>query len=45
VTEGFHGLGRILRDEDGLIQLVQVTELVPPEVLSSLRRSAVEQTG
>ena len=45
VTEGFRGLGRILRDEDGLIQLVRVTELVPADVLASLRRGAVEEPG
>lgn len=44
-TEGFSGLGRILRDGEGLVQLVDVTALVPDEVLASLRRQAVEGAG
>jgi len=44
-TEGFRGLGRILRDAEGLLQLVQVKELVPADVLASLRRRAVEEAG
>lgn len=44
-TEGFQGLGRILRDNDGLVQLVEVHELVPADVLAALRISAVEEAG
>jgi chemotaxis-related protein WspB len=44
-TEGFRGLGRILRDEDGLIQLVQVKELVPSDVLASVRRDGAKELG
>ncbi len=44
-TDGFGGLGRILRDGDGLVQLVEVDELVPADVLASLRRKAVEGSG
>jgi chemotaxis-related protein WspB len=39
-TEGFGGLGRILRDSGGLLQLVQVAELIPPEVLAAVVRDA-----
>lgn len=39
-TEGFQGLGRILRDEHGLLQLVEVAELVPAEVLAAVVRDA-----
>ncbi|MDF1700146.1 MAG: chemotaxis protein CheW [Planctomycetota bacterium] len=39
-TEGFGGLGRILRDPDGLLQLVEVRELIPPAVLAAVVRDA-----
>ena len=42
-TEGFQGLGRILRDEDGLIQLVHVADLVPADLLAAVCRAAGEQ--
>jgi len=44
-TEGFRGLGRILHDDDGLLQLVEVADLVPADVLAGLRRKAVEGAG
>ncbi|MDA1194773.1 MAG: chemotaxis protein CheW [Planctomycetota bacterium] len=34
------GLGRILRDKDGLVQLVQVRDLIPPETLATVVRAA-----
>ena len=39
-TPGVGGLGRILRDGGGLLQLVEVGEIIPPDVLASLRRAA-----
>ncbi len=39
-TEGFGGLGRILRDRDGLVQVVQVGELIPQDVLAAVIRDA-----
>ncbi len=39
-TEGFSGLGTILRDADGLLQLVEVADLVPAEVLAAIVRDA-----
>jgi chemotaxis-related protein WspB len=42
-TEGIGGLGRILRDADGLVQLVEVRDLVPAEVLAAVRREAREE--
>jgi len=39
-TPGVRGLGKILKDAKGLVQLVYVDELVPPEVLASLAREA-----
>ncbi len=44
-TEGFDGLGRILRDADGLVQLVAVEELVPADVLQALRLQASGEAG
>ena len=40
VTEGFQGLGRILRDGDGLVQLVEVRQRVPADVLAAVVRDA-----
>ena len=37
-TPGIRGLGKILQDASGLVQLVYVEELVPPDVLASLVR-------
>lgn len=39
-SEGVRGLGRILRDEGGLVQLVDVSQLIPEEVLSAVVRDA-----
>ena len=39
-TEGFSGLGRIFRDGDGLLQLVEVNDLIPAEVLAAVVRDA-----
>lgn len=39
-TPGVRGLGKILSDAKGLVQLVYVDELIPPEVLASLTREA-----
>ncbi len=44
-TAGFRGLGRILRDDEGLLQLVEVADLVPADVLAGVRRKAVEGAG
>lgn len=35
-TPGVGGLGRILRDEGGLLQLVEVRDLVPADVLAAM---------
>jgi chemotaxis-related protein WspB len=35
-TEGVSGLGRILHDEDGLLQLVAVRDLIPADVLAAM---------
>ena len=39
-TPGIHGLGKILQDATGLVQLVYVEELVPAEILDALVREA-----
>ncbi len=44
-TEGFGGLGRILRDQGGLLQLVEVAELIPPAVLAAVVRDAGSPTA
>lgn len=37
-TPGVKGLGRILHDGDGLLQLVEVAELIPADVLAAMTR-------
>jgi chemotaxis-related protein WspB len=37
-TPGIRGLGKILQDATGLVQLVYVEELVPSDILDSLER-------
>ncbi len=44
-TAGFSGLGRILRDGDDLVQLVEVRELIPADVLASVRQRATPEAG
>lgn len=44
-TEGFSGLGRILRDRHGLLQLVDVHELIPDDVLAAVHREAARGAG
>lgn len=44
-TEGFSGLGRILRDGDDLVQLVKVADLIPADVLATVRRRATPEAG
>jgi chemotaxis-related protein WspB len=39
-TPGIRGLGKILQDATGLVQLVYVEELIPAEVLAALVREA-----
>jgi chemotaxis-related protein WspB len=39
-TPGVRGLGRILRDDRGLLQLVEVVHLVPADVLAAMTRAA-----
>ena len=39
-TPGIRGLGKILQDATGLVQLVYVEELVPAEILDALVREA-----
>ncbi len=41
-TPGVDGLGRILHDEDGLLQLVEVGDLVPDDVLDAVTRRGKE---
>lgn len=43
-TEGIGGLGRIFRDGDGLLQLVEVQELIPAEVIAAVVRDARSST-
>lgn len=39
-TPGVRGLGKILQDATGLVQLVYVEELIPADVMASLAREA-----
>jgi chemotaxis-related protein WspB len=43
--EGIAGLGRILRDGERLVQLVEVEDLVPADVLRALVRRATKDAG
>ncbi len=44
-TPGVEGLGRILHDADGLLQLVQVEQLIPADVLAAMTRRATEDAS
>jgi chemotaxis-related protein WspB len=42
-TPGVRGLGRIVRDAHGLLQIVQVRDLVPEDVLRAVTRDGAEE--